>query len=137
MMDPNNKNLLEFAMFGEVIHSYTRAQAIADGVLIDATVGELAEVTQQHFQVPIAMTAAVHALIQEACDDPAHFNDRLGVWHDILWMARVAIQRRETHSPGLLFPVIITPHGEIKLKMHSGPGDEGEHVLTLMLPHED
>ncbi len=24
-----------------------------------------------------------------------------------------------------------------RLAIHSGPGDEGEHVITIMLPHED
>ncbi len=41
-------------LFGEVIYSYTRAQAIDDGVLIDAT--EMAK--EAGFNWPVALTAA-------------------------------------------------------------------------------
>ena len=45
------------AVFGEVIFSYTRAEAIADGVLVD--VSETARETG--FTVPVALTRAVWA----------------------------------------------------------------------------
>jgi len=44
---------LEF-IFGGVIHRYTRAQALADGLLVDVT--ERAK--EAGFRVPVAMTAA-------------------------------------------------------------------------------
>ena len=44
--------LTEF--FGEVISTYSRAQAIEDGVLVDA--GEMA--TEVGFRIPVALTAA-------------------------------------------------------------------------------
>jgi hypothetical protein len=48
-----------------VVSVYTRAQAIADGVIIEVTGGGLAVISAQHFPgVHVAMTAAVAALIQ-------------------------------------------------------------------------
>ena len=49
---PNNPDCDK--LFGEVIYTYTRAQAIEDGVLIDAT--EMAKETG--FKWPVALTAA-------------------------------------------------------------------------------
>ncbi len=47
--------------WGEPIHVYTRAQALADGVLIDVT--ETAR--EAGFRVPVALTAAVWADVRE------------------------------------------------------------------------
>ena len=43
-------------IFGPPIHTYTRAEAIADGVLIEATPSVVGR-----FSVPVAYTAAAHA----------------------------------------------------------------------------
>lgn len=127
----------EDSVFGEVISRYTRAQAIADGVLIDAMQGDFEEVSRQHFKYPIAMTAAVFAIIRKAVENPKHCNDYKGVWHDILWMARGLRGARQDQN---LFRVMITGAGRQRLftfKMVCGPGDTAEPVLTLMLPEED
>src|SRR5436305_4081439 len=120
-----------------LIFAYTRQQAIADGVLVDATVGELAEVTRQHFKVPVAMTAAVFGILERAVAYPRHGNDAKGVWHDICWMLRITISRLpEDASPELLFRVVITGAGRSTnwfLKVVMGPDDEGEACLTVML----
>jgi hypothetical protein len=125
-----------------VIFAYSRQEAIEDGVLVDATVGELAEVTRQHFKVHVAMTAAVYAVLERAVENRRHLNDYRGVWHDVCWMLRIAISRRpaESSTPELLFRVIITGAGRSKtwtLKAVMGPDDEGDPCLTIMLPEED
>ncbi len=100
----------DFWKDADVIDTYTRAQAIEDGVLVDGTIGDLAEVTRQHYKYPVAMTAAVFALMEQAVNHPKWCNDYNGVWHDILWMSRKNITRRfdpTTH----LFKVIITGTG--------------------------
>ncbi len=123
----------------DVISSYSRAQAIADGVLVDATCGDFADVTRQHYKVPVAMTAAVFAIIERAVKNPRWLNDYRGVWHDICWMSkRGAISRPDPST--VIFQVIITGAGRSKyhtLKEVAGPGDAGELVVTFMLPHED
>ena len=68
----------------DVISAYTRAQAIDDGVLVDGTIGDLAEVSRQHYKTNIAMTIAVFDLIDRAVKHPDWCNDYAGVWHDIL-----------------------------------------------------
>ena len=127
-------------LFGDdVVFAYSRAQAIEDGVLVDASTGPLAEVSRQHFRYPIAMTRAVWELIHKAVNNPKYCNDYCGVWHDICWMARQNVTKRldpTTH----LFEVIITGVGRRRyhtLKIVCGPGDDAEPVLTVMLPEED
>jgi len=122
-----------------VVSVYTRAQAIADGVIVDATGGDLGAISAQHFPgVHVAMTAAVAALIQKAVDHPDHGNDWKGVWHDVLWMSRVAPV--QSFPGGRLFKVVITGTGRRRLhtlKIQIHPGDKGEPCATIMLPEED
>ncbi|KKL70523.1 hypothetical protein LCGC14_2104100, partial [marine sediment metagenome] len=79
-------------VFGPVISCYSRAEAIADGVLVDLMQGGtkrwMAALCREHYKHPIACTAAVWALIEEAIENKKHCNDLLGVLHDILWMNR-------------------------------------------------
>jgi len=127
----------------DVIDTYSRQEAIEDGVLVDATVGDLAEVTRQHFKVPVAMTAAVWDLVEKAVLNPRHGNDRKGVWHDICSVLRTTISRQpaETSSSELLFRVIVTgvhPTQTLQsLKAIMGPDDDGGPCLTILLPEED
>ncbi len=125
-------------IFGPVISSYSRKQAIEDGVLVDGTIGDLAEVSRQHYKYPIAMTAAVFELMKRAVNHPSHRNDYRGVWHDILWMSKAGkVRQWET---GCEFRVIITGTGRRRyhtLKIECGPDDSAEPVLTVMLPDED
>jgi|SRR5215475_3776627 len=122
----------------ELIASYSRAQALEDGVLIDAMQGDFAEVSQQHYRDPLAMTASVFALLEQAVNNPRWLNDYKGIWADILWMSRCTGQHLDEHTK--LFQVIIQGAGRKHthtFKIVCGPGDEGERVLTVMLPDED
>ena len=123
----------------DVVYTYTRAQAIEDGVLVDGNIGDLAEVTRQHYKWPVAMTAAVFALMEQAVNHPKWCNDFKGVWHDILGMSKMYITRRISKSSHL-FEVIITGTGRKRkhtLKVICGPGDDAEPVITILLPEED
>jgi hypothetical protein len=69
----------------DVISTYSRAQAIDDGVLVDLMQDEqTAKLCREHYKFPIACTAALWELIQQAISNPKHGNDLLGVLHDIL-----------------------------------------------------
>lgn len=124
--------------FGDVLSTYTRAQAIEDGILVDGNVGDLGEVTVQHYKYPVAMTASVYGIMERAVANEKYMNDLKGVWHDILWMSRVnsrQISPYERH-----FIVIITGAGRQRnweFKIVAGAGDSGEPVYTIMLPWED
>lgn len=116
--------------FGEPIYSYSRAQAIADGVLADLS---HVDSIRQHWKFPFACTSAVWAIIEAALQRPDQ--DLSGLCHDISTMAKLAI-RSTRESDRIPFTVLIT--GKLHaLKLHIGPGDTAAPVLTLMLPGED
>jgi len=132
-----------------VIHRYTRAQAIEDGVLVD--VSEVAK--EAGFVVPVAVTRAVFGLIEPTAAESAFGQDLQGRLWDVLWMARQAIRRSRPAAlrhgrEELVYSLIFQMRGRasasytngrqrLRLKIHSGPGDEGEQVITIMLPQED
>ena len=118
--------------FGDVIYSYTRKQAIEDGVLVDLTgiSGAIRQVWKHH----LACTDTVWAIIEAASAQRGQ--DLEGILDDIAMMAMVTARTQNERSDKVLFRVIIagTTHS---LKLHVGPGDTAEPVLTLMLPNED
>jgi hypothetical protein len=128
-----------------LISRYTRAEAIADGVLID--VSERAR--EAGFTVPVAVTAAVWALVQPTEEEKSHGQDEQGRLWDLLWICRLTIKQSQTPGEELPFHCLFELHGragqgwggsglrKLAFKIHSGPGDDGEHVLTIMLPEED
>ena len=136
MISINSQNPVD-PIFGAVIHTYTRAQAIADGVLVDATIGDLAEVTRQHHgNADVAMTAAVFDLMRKAVENPNWSNDYKGVWHDILWMARChGFPKR---GDDRLFKLIITGTGRKRYHVLRIMGEviNGRITITVMLPTE-
>ncbi len=120
-------------VFGETIYSYSRAQAIEDGVLVDLS---QVESIRQSWKHPFACTSAVWALIEEALQKP-HY-DLAGICHDVSIMAKLAIQNNAAarNSDEVRFEVIIDGKKHA-MKLHIGPGDTAAPVLTLMLPYED
>ncbi len=126
-----------------VIHRYTRAQAIADGVLVD--VSETAR--EAGFVVPVALTSSVWGLVSPTEEEESCGQDVQGRLWDVLWMACWAIRRAGGSAPARLdygcYFELRGRRGERKgcrlkqLAIHSGPGDDGEQVITIMLPHED
>ena len=136
-------------VFGPVIHAYTRADAIADGALVD--VSETAR--EAGFTWPVALTAAAHADAVAWDDDTEarkpHFTGQCeaGRLWDVLTMARLAIANarhagnRDTRAEFTVIRVPAEGRGlrarPTLLVLHAGPGDAGEPVLTIMLPGED
>ena len=128
----------------DVVYRYTRAQAIDDGVLIDLT--DLAKETG--FRIPVACTAAVwHEYIvpSEELEEPGQ--SERGRAHDMLWILFNAIRQADADTDRLLFKVIFLMPSQCRgrrecrdtgtLNSLCGPGDEGEPVLTILLPSED
>ena len=125
-----------------IIFAYTRADAVSDGVLV-----ELMDqiVCEAGIKVKVAVTRAVW-------DDylaPSYLDDLQGqsvegrIW-DLLWMFGCAA-RRSRHASTIQFRVLFATLKEsvsittedVLLKAVCGPGDEGEPVITIMLPWED
>jgi D-tyrosyl-tRNA(Tyr) deacylase len=115
-----------------VIHSYTRAQALDDGVLVDVTEWASPREMMRGFTIPVAMTAAVWAL----CEAPEESGESArGRAHDVLWMASLAARR---HGNNDRANFLVEIGGEtVALWLQIGPGDSGEPVATIMLQGED
>lgn len=79
--------------WGEPLHRYTRAEAIADGALVDVTQAATAGMLGG-FAVPVAITAALHHAIQAIPPALEGIADVRGRLHDVLWMANVALRRQ-------------------------------------------
>lgn len=127
-------------IFGDVIHRYTRAQAIEDGMLIDFTNPESDtwQVCRQHYKFPIACTSAVFDIMQKAVENHRYCNDYAGILHDMLWMSKV--MKRQINESTVIFRVIIAGAGRQRnydFKLQVSPGDNGEPVITIMLQNED
>ena len=123
--------------FGDLIHSYSRAEALADGVLVDLS-ALVPGVCRQFFKVPVACTAAVWGIIERAINNPRYSNDIDGVVFDLCWMARHRGNRVAENT--LAFEVIIRGAGPRTLhcfRLVCGPDDEGKPAITVMLPEED
>ncbi len=130
-------------IFGDVISTYTRAQALEDGVLIDP--GIMA--AEAGFRWPVAITADAWAdCVAWAEDDSAKqiHQDQAGRLWDVLFMASHAVRTSKEPGDRILFQLFRVPRdGEttkaelVTLRMIVGPGDSGEPVITILLPHED
>jgi hypothetical protein len=129
-------------LFGNVIYAYTRRQAIEDGVLIDVT----KTAKEAGITFPVAVTHELwSSLIEPSAALEEFGQSSAGRLWDVLWM--FAVSARRTEGDRLDFGVIFMQEGrskasgyvheEIVLKALIGPGDEGEPVITIMLPHED
>lgn len=121
----------------ELIHVYSRAQAIADGVLLDVTT----IAREAGWRVPVALTAAVWGDCV-AWDQFQHVHqDESGRLWDVLVMARLAAHSKP-NTGRLNFTLVRVPRGgwrplPVRLAVEIGPGDAGEPVITIMQPDED
>ena len=133
----------------KIIHRYTRADAITDGVLVDADSIEDGICASGGFTVPVAFTRATWADTvewngdTEAAEGTFTGQSETGRLWDVLTMARVAA-RNSGHASRVNFQVLrIAPVGTstrptlANLVLHIGPGDQGEPVITIMGRDED
>ena len=120
----------------EPIHTYTRAEALADGVLFDVT--ETA--CEAGFKVPVALTASVWSDVNNLSGRYVSAGQSAdGRLWDLLFMAAHAGRRPENRNASTFLYALIMPVGagnNYRAKCHMGPGDEGEPVVTIMCPHE-
>jgi len=122
-----------------IIFSYTRAQALADGVLIDVTDHAKA----LGFRVPVAVTDHLYngyvAAVPPGLE--SHGQSTPGRLHDLLSLAMFAA-RISKGADRVTFKVdfLMNPNRKetVEVIAHIGPGDDGAiPVLTLMLPGDD
>jgi hypothetical protein len=128
----------EDTFFGpsDVIFSYTRQQAIDDGVLVDLT--EWAKETG--FRVPVACTAAVwHQYVVPPPGSESWGQSERGRAHDLLWMLFLSARKQAGSRVDFEVSFLNGQQQQEIGKFYAlcGPGDQGEPVITIMLPHED
>lgn len=128
-------------IFGDVIHSYTRQDALDDGTLID--VSKIAR--EAGFKVPVAIKDTVHNMITPTEEEKSFGQDYEGRLWDIFSCLKMSIRinsnRRiikfyflmQEKNPGSKRMTMDRKY----LKAIIGPGDNHETVLTIMLPNED
>ena len=121
----------------DLIHSYTRAEALRDGVLVDVS----PTAREAGIRYPVALTRAVW----ERCvtvPPGIHCQDEAGRLWDVVYLLRCAISRSKDGSEVRIGVHVRNDNRDrtpplVHLKAVCGPGDQGEPVLTVMLPDED
>jgi hypothetical protein len=126
----------------EIISTYTRAQAIEDGVLVDLMRPDtVALVKQAGVRYPIAMTVAAFAKAVAPIDGelPPGQDLRGRLW-DVLMLLKVAIRANRGPADEVRFSVRVWNGRRaevVRLKSLCGPGDDLSPCLTVMLSDED
>lgn len=124
-------------------YSYSRAAALDDGVLID--VSEAAQ--EAGIRLPVAITESAWAdCVQWSDADTAErkvHQDESGRLWDVVWMMRMGIQENPNAECVKFSLYRVSRSGtsrqpqHVLLKAILGPGDDGEPVITIMMPDED
>ncbi len=125
-------------IFGEVISSYSRTNALEDGVLHDVT--KMAK--EAGIKFPVAITDRLAELVTPSPAEVKAGQSWDGRLWDVLFMFSMAAKKAEGNL--LLYEVLFyNEHGKNfkhereTIKAVVGPGDEFEPVITLMVEYED
>jgi hypothetical protein len=120
----------------DIIHSYSRAQAILDGLLIDAT--KLAR--EAGFRYDVALTRAAWERCVAVPEGVAGQDEQARLWDVVHLLA--ATVRRGVDGAEVDFRVHVRNSNRrgmppaVELRAVCGPGDDGQPVVTVMLPGE-
>ena len=124
--------------FGGVIYSYSRAQAVADGVQVDVT--KIAQ--EAGIKFPMFLTRAVWEAYVTVPPDVTGQDEAGRLW-DVVWMTRFGIIRAR---PGVdRIPIAMYVRNDnhraklVKLIAQCGPldMDDPQPAITVMMPDED
>ena len=126
-------------VFGPVIYTYTRAQAVADGFQVEVT----KTAQEAGIRFPVFLTRAVFDQFVTVPPGVTGQDEAGRLW-DIVWMTRFAILRAKPGADRL--PVALYVRNSdtqrprlIKLVAVCGPldFDDPQPAITIMLPEED
>jgi hypothetical protein len=128
----STKKMSLHELFGDLIYSYTRKQAIADGILIDVT--SMFPSDTRLFKYPVAITREIWNLIE---------GKNAGVWvWDICWMCTKFVVSSPDESTIITKCHLPSAPGSEEdecydLKAVCHPGDNLEPVITIMFIDQD
>jgi hypothetical protein len=117
----------------DIIHRYTRVQALADGVLIDVS----ATAREAGIRWPVALTRAVWERCV-AVPPGVVCQDEAGRLWDVLFL--LALAARRGRGAEVRFGLHVRNDNRdstpplVRLKAVCGPGDDGEPCISVMLP---
>jgi len=136
--------MMMFKVFENVtpVSTYTRANAIADGVLVDVS----RTAKEAGFRFPVAVTAAVWsdcvAWNEEDSKRQVPQDEEGRLW-DVVYMCYQMVRHANVMADTFYFVVYRVPRGgkgmrarQVRLKACIGPGDSGTAVITIMQPNE-
>lgn len=133
-------------IFGAPVYTYSRADALADGYLVD--VSETAR--EAGFRYPVALTRAAWddcVSWSDADSDRKRWpQDQAGRLWDVLTMTRYYMRgavRRDPDTDRFMLQVLRVPRAgrgvkarAVRLMAHVGPGDDAEPVITVGFPSD-
>lgn len=134
--EQTNPDMLTRMAFGpaDVIHVYTRRQAIEDGFLIDVT----GTAREAGIRYPTALTKAVWDNFVRVPEGLIGQDEKGRLW-DIVWLLRHAA--RSAAGDTVFFHLYVRNNNhrakEHLIKAICGPDDDGSPCLTVLLPNED
>lgn len=133
-------------LHGNVIHTYTQADAVADGTLVAV---DSATAKEAGFAVPVLLTA-------EAWADSVSWDDSVdarkggftgqavaGRLWDVLYMTRLSALSAGAASRVTVSLYRVPGSGrgllprEVTLVAHIGPADDGSTCIVIMMPDQD
>ena len=128
----------------DVIYTYTREQALQDGVLIDIS----STAREAGYLYPVAVTSRVWSEVITPDERTRSCGQsEAGRMWDMLTMLKHYIRRKNTGQTVIFKFYAIMPdkYGQVNcedprlvtLKSECHPGDNWEPVITIMLPNED
>ena len=125
--------------FGPVIYSYTRSQAVADGVQVEVT----KTASEAGIKFPVFLTLGVFDAYVAVPPGVAGQDEAGRLW-DIVWMLRFAILRSRAGAQRIPVALYVRQSNTerprlIKLVATCGPLDidDAQPAITVMLPDED
>ena len=126
----------------QVVHLYTRKQAISDGVLIDITPQAMAS----GFRMPVAITQTVWGRWVEATEELQEFGQSTEArLRDVLAVLFFSIRKmpKDADTSRIQFKVDFLVDGDSNtyetpdLIAVCGPDDDGSPCITIMVPEDE
>ena len=128
----------------DIVYTYTRAQAIADGIQVEVT----RTAAEAGISIPVFLTRTVYeayvTVPPGVNDGPCGTHqDEAGRLWDILWMLHHAIRRSHGSQAYLAFALYVRNDDRaarlVKLVATCGPVDidDPRPAITVMMPDED
>ena len=125
-------------IFGPVIYTYSRSQAVADGLQVE--VSKVAE--EAGIRFPVFLISAVYDSFVRVPPGVTGQDEAGRLW-DVLWMLRFAIRKAQQGQARLPFALYVRNDNKaprlIKLVAMCGPLDidDPRPAITIMLTNED